>query len=62
MQQSPALQADAAGHATACHFWPTIAAAVPPAQPTEMPPARMRLERLQAAFLTSSPAAPPPVN
>jgi len=57
-EQSPALVPDDQGHATACHFWPTIAAAVPKPQAIEMPPARVRLERLQAAFLTSAPAAP----
>jgi oligopeptide/dipeptide ABC transporter ATP-binding protein len=57
-QESPPLEADASGHATACHFWPTIAAAVPVVQAVDLPPARRRLERLQAAFLTSAPAAP----
>jgi peptide/nickel transport system ATP-binding protein/oligopeptide transport system ATP-binding protein len=57
-EQSPALVPDDQGHATACHFWPTIAAAAPVLQPAEMPPARVRLERLQAAFLTSAPAEP----
>jgi oligopeptide transport system ATP-binding protein len=57
-EQSPALTPDAQGHATACHFWPTIAAAVPVAAPVAMPPQRRRLERLQAAFLTGAPAAP----
>jgi oligopeptide transport system ATP-binding protein len=57
-EQSPALEADASGHATACHFWPTIAASAPVAAPVAMPAARRRLERLQAAFLSSAPAAP----
>jgi oligopeptide transport system ATP-binding protein len=57
-EQSPALVADEQGHATACHFWPSIAAAAPRPQPVAMPPSRVRLERLQAAFLTSAPAAP----
>jgi oligopeptide/dipeptide ABC transporter ATP-binding protein len=57
-EQSPALVRDDQGHATACHFWPTIAAASPVQPSGEMPPARVRLERLQAAFLTSAPAAP----
>jgi oligopeptide/dipeptide ABC transporter ATP-binding protein len=57
-EQSPALAPDDQGHATACHFWPTIAAAAPVAQAVAMPPTRRRLERLQAAFLAGSPAAP----
>ena len=57
-EQTPALVADDAGHGTACHFWPSITAAAPVPQATDMPPHRVRLERLQAAFLTSAPAAP----
>ncbi|MGZ5272122.1 MAG: oligopeptide/dipeptide ABC transporter ATP-binding protein, partial [Ramlibacter sp.] len=57
-QQTPTLDADAHGHATACHFWPTIAAAAPAPQPVAMPPSRRRLERLQAAFVAAAPAAP----
>jgi hypothetical protein len=57
-EQSPALAPDEQGHATACHFWPTIAAAAPVAQAVAMPPTRRRLERLQAAFLAGSPTAP----
>jgi len=57
-QQTPALESDAQGHATACHFWPTIVAAAPVPQPVAMPPARRRLDRLQAAFLAPAPAVP----
>ncbi|WP_427912650.1 ABC transporter ATP-binding protein [Ramlibacter sp. MMS24-I3-19] len=54
-EQDPALVPDEHGHATACHFWPTIAATAAKPQPAGMPPARVRLERLQAAFLTRPP-------
>ena len=53
-QRTPALEADA-GRAVACHFWREIAA--PPAlpEPAAATPARLRLERLQSAFV--APAA-----
>ena len=55
-QESPTLNADAAGHAVACHFWREIAAPrVIPAAPVPTP-ARLRLDRLQSAFL------PPPLG
>ena len=59
-QESPTLDADAAagtaGHAVACHFWREIGAPqVVPAAPVHTP-ARLRLERLQSAFL------PPPLG
>ena len=55
-QQEPALDADASGHATACHFWPQVAAAAPVARAAAMSASRRRLERLQSAFLASPPA------
>lgn len=45
--EEPALAADAAGHATACHFWPDL----PPFEPVaEATAADARLARLQAFF------------
>jgi oligopeptide/dipeptide ABC transporter ATP-binding protein len=53
-QQVPALEATADGHATACHFWRELAAQAQPAPTIAFVPARRRLERLQAAFTTTT--------
>ncbi len=50
-QVSPPLEADATGHATACHYWREIAAPAPVAARTQRSPAMQRLERLQSAFI-----------
>ncbi|MEO6407336.1 MAG: dipeptide ABC transporter ATP-binding protein [Burkholderiaceae bacterium] len=57
-QESPALEADADGHAVACHFWREIA--VPKLLPAtrSASPAQQRLERLQSAFLKPVGALP----
>ncbi|HSE78485.1 MAG TPA: dipeptide ABC transporter ATP-binding protein [Alphaproteobacteria bacterium] len=56
--ETPALVADAAGHATACHFWPDIAASRETA-PAATAPVRPRLEKLQAYFRRQSGTARP---
>ena len=48
-EEAPALQADAQGHAVACHFWREIAPAVAASAPTAT---NSRLARLQSAFIT----------
>jgi len=52
-REEPALTADAAGHATACHFWPELPA---PAPLPEAGAADARLARLQAFFDRPEPA------
>ena len=59
-QQVPALEATPDGHAAACHFWRELQGRASPAQPIAIAPARRRLDRLQAAFVTPAPAAPAP--
>ena len=49
-QRSPELEAHD-GHAVACHFWRDIAAPVAVSRPLSSTPARVRLERLQSAFV-----------
>jgi oligopeptide/dipeptide ABC transporter ATP-binding protein len=51
-QQSPPLEAHQ-GHAVACHYWREIAGTAGPLLATPPPPTsgRLRLERLQSAFL-----------
>ncbi|MEO7152747.1 MAG: dipeptide ABC transporter ATP-binding protein [Burkholderiaceae bacterium] len=50
-QVSPALETDPAGHATACHYWREIAAPPPIAPRSQPSAAKLRLERLQSAFI-----------
>jgi len=57
-RQVPALEATADGHAAACHFWRELQGRAAPAQAVAFAPARLRLERLQAAFRASAPAPP----
>ena len=52
-QESPALEAEASGHAVACHFWREIAAPPVLSATPSRTPAALRLERLQSAFLTA---------
>jgi oligopeptide/dipeptide ABC transporter ATP-binding protein len=59
-QQAPPLEATPDGHAAACHFWRELQADPAVAQPIIFAPARRRLERLQAAFVTPAPAVPGP--
>ncbi len=58
-QQTPPLEATPDGHAAACHFWREIQRQAPPARTIALPPARQRLERLQAAFVATASASPP---
>ncbi|NML44332.1 dipeptide ABC transporter ATP-binding protein [Ramlibacter sp. G-1-2-2] len=53
-QQAPALEATPDGHAAACHFWRELAPQAAAPQAINFAPARRRLERLQAAFLTTT--------
>ena len=55
-QQVPALEQDS-GHAVACHFWRDISAPRMPRPATAETPARIRLARLQSAFLAHDQAA-----
>ena len=55
-ERSPPLEAHD-GHAVACHFWREIAAPVAMSSALSITPARMRLERLQSAFVDRSAAA-----
>ena len=51
---SPALE-DAGGHAVACHFWRELPRAAAPQDLTfDMTPARLRLARLQSAFVQAA--------
>jgi oligopeptide/dipeptide ABC transporter ATP-binding protein len=59
-QQVPLLEATPDGHAAACHFWRDLQGRAAPVQAIAFAPARRRLERLQAAFVTPPPAAPGP--
>jgi oligopeptide transport system ATP-binding protein len=54
-QQTPALQADAAGHAVACHFWRDIAAAGGPRAALAPRAIDARLAQLQSAFVAPAP-------
>ena len=49
----PELSDDGAGHATACPWWPDLPPAPPLAEGTGNDQDRMRLARLQAAFVTT---------
>jgi len=51
-EQDPALESDA-GHAVACHFWREIAVPAALVPHRSATPARLRLERLQSAFISS---------
>ena len=55
-EQTPALVADA-DHAVACHFWREIAPAQPVQREHATTPARLRLARLQSAFVTRAEVA-----
>ncbi|MBL0426842.1 dipeptide ABC transporter ATP-binding protein [Ramlibacter alkalitolerans] len=59
-QQVPLLEATPDGHAAACHLWRELQAGAAAVQPIAFAPARRRLERLQAAFVTPAPAVPGP--
>ena len=51
-EQDPPLESDN-DHAVACHFWREIEAPAAIAGPRSATPARLRLERLQSAFIPS---------
>jgi oligopeptide/dipeptide ABC transporter ATP-binding protein len=53
-QQVPLLERTDDGHAAACHFWRELQARAPAVAPIAFAPARTRLARLQAAFLTTT--------
>ena len=55
--EDPPLEVDA-GHAVACHFWRDIPAPTAVATTNEITPARLRLERLQSAFIPSRSSVP----
>jgi oligopeptide/dipeptide ABC transporter ATP-binding protein len=53
-QQTPLLERTDDGHAAACHFWRELQARTPVVAAIAVAPARARLARLQAAFLTTT--------
>ena len=55
-EQAPALEGDA-GQRVACHFWREIAVPQVLPAPAAVSPARVRLERLQSAFVVPAPTA-----
>ena len=56
-QQVPALERTPDGHAAACQFWRELAGRQAVEQPVAFAPARQRLARLQAAFVTPDPVS-----
>ena len=59
-EKSPPLESAGDGHFAACHFWREIQQRAPQPQPVALPPARQRLERLQAAFVAPDPVSSSP--
>jgi oligopeptide/dipeptide ABC transporter ATP-binding protein len=53
-RQTPLLERTDDGHAAACHFWRELQARTPVVAAIAVAPARARLARLQAAFLTTT--------